>query len=296
MDTIERLDRLQQRIRELEAGKAIDANHINVLLSKARQSEFDREWQHQKQLRKVKKPAALNYYEALHRQAAALMSRCKTAVMTTEPERSALARLQSKCLASLHKTHAEIRAVIGKQPELTKWLDRCLADAVAGVVLLDSRTEEALLENNTALKAAYEQLPILVGSRSADARVTIEQRFGWKAKREIRLELLRTTLAELQDRLVDELEKEQKTRQVRAARVFMDAYFAAAKEGKNTWAAANAALQRNGFEREDVLRRCGRGMRDVEVREMEELLIERFKAMLTQEELEQLRMLEEMDG
>ena len=59
MKTIKQLDRLQQRIRELEACNAIDANHINVLLSEARQSEFDREWQHQKQLRKVKKPAAL---------------------------------------------------------------------------------------------------------------------------------------------------------------------------------------------------------------------------------------------
>lgn len=296
MDAIERLGRLQQRIRELEAGKVIDANHINVLLSEARQSEFDREWQHQKQLRKVKKPAALNHYEALHRQAAALMSRCKTAVITSEPERSVLAKLQSKCLASLHKTHAEIRAVIGKQPELTKWLDRCLAGAVAGVVLLESRTEEALLENNTTLKAVYEQLPILVGSRSADARVTIEQHFGWKSKREIRLELLRTTLAESEDSLLAELEKEQQASQVRAARVFMDAYSAAAKEGKNAWAAANAALQRNGFKREDVSRRGGRGMRDVEVREMEEQLIESIKATLTQEELEQLRMLEEKDG
>jgi hypothetical protein len=59
MKATERLGRLQQRISELEAGKEIDANHINVLLSKARQSELDREWQHQKQLRKVKKPAAL---------------------------------------------------------------------------------------------------------------------------------------------------------------------------------------------------------------------------------------------
>ena len=37
-------------------------------------------------------------------------------------------------------------------------------------------------------------------------------------------------------------------------------------------------------------------MRDKEVREMEELLIKRYKAMLTEEELEQLRMLEEKDG
>lgn len=179
MDAIKRLDRLKQRIRELEAGKTIDANHINVLLSEARQSEFDREWQHQKQLRKVKKSAALNS--------------------------------------------------------------------------------------------------------------------DWKTKREIRLELLRTTLAELEVSIFPELEQEEKARQVRAARVFMDAYSTAADKGKNAWAAANAALQRNGFKREDVSRRGGRGMRDVEVREMEEQLIERIKATLTQEELEQLRMLEEMD-
>lgn len=179
MKAFERLNRLQQRIRELEAGKTIDANHINVLLSEERQSEFDREWQHQKQLRKKKKPAGLNS--------------------------------------------------------------------------------------------------------------------GWKTKREIRLELLRTTLAELEDNLVTELEKEQEVKQVQAARVFMDAYLAAKEKGKNALAAANAALQRKGFEREDALRRSGRKMRDVEVRKMEELLIKRHKAMLTEEELEQLRMLEEMD-
>lgn len=179
MDAIKRLGRLQRRIKELEAGKAIDADRINALLSEARQKEFDKEWQHQKQLRKKKKPAGLNS--------------------------------------------------------------------------------------------------------------------GWKTKREIRLELLRTTLAELEDNLVAELEKEQEAKQVRAARVFMDAYCAAEEKGKNAWAAANAELQRNGFDREDALRRRGRVIRDVEVREMEELLRKRYKAMLTEEELEQLRMLEEMD-
>ena len=179
MDAFKRLDRLKQRIKELKDGKVIDANHINVLLSEARQSEFDREWQHQKQLRKKKKPAGLNS--------------------------------------------------------------------------------------------------------------------GWKTKREIRLELLRATLAELEDNLVAELEKEQEAKQVRAAQVFMNAYCAAEEEGKNAWAAASAALQRNGFDREDVLIRCAREMRDMEVREMEELLIERFKATMTEEELEQQRMREEME-
>lgn len=33
MDTLEKIERLEQRIEELGAGKEIDAKHINVLLS-----------------------------------------------------------------------------------------------------------------------------------------------------------------------------------------------------------------------------------------------------------------------
>ena len=47
LDTIDRIGRLQQRITELEAGKEIDAKHINVLLSKQQQRDFDTEWKRQ---------------------------------------------------------------------------------------------------------------------------------------------------------------------------------------------------------------------------------------------------------
>ena len=106
---------LSSALRSWKLVRTIDADRINALLSEARQKEFDKEWQHQKQLRKKKKPAGLNS--------------------------------------------------------------------------------------------------------------------GWKTKREIRLELLRTTLAELENNLVPELEKKQQARQVRAARVFMEAYSAAAEKG-----------------------------------------------------------------
>jgi len=57
LSSTDKLEKLQQRIAELEAGKEIDAKHINVLLSKQRQSEFDAEWKRQQALRKIKKPA-----------------------------------------------------------------------------------------------------------------------------------------------------------------------------------------------------------------------------------------------
>lgn len=60
LDIIDRIARIEQRIAELEAGKEIDAKHINVLLSKQRQCEFETEWKRQQALRKIKKPAALN--------------------------------------------------------------------------------------------------------------------------------------------------------------------------------------------------------------------------------------------
>ena len=78
--------RLQQRIAELTAGEEIDAKHISVLLTKERQIEFDAEWRRQQALRKRTKPTALNTYETLHRQAAALLARCGIAAAKTKAE------------------------------------------------------------------------------------------------------------------------------------------------------------------------------------------------------------------
>ena len=76
LDSIDRIARTEQRIAELEAGKEIDAKHINVLLSKQQQREFDAEWKRQQALRKIKKPVALNEYETLHKEARPLLARC----------------------------------------------------------------------------------------------------------------------------------------------------------------------------------------------------------------------------
>jgi hypothetical protein len=293
LDTIDRIARLQQRIAELAAGKEIDAKHINVLLSKERQQQFAAEWRQQQKLRKAKKPAALNTYETLHKQASALLARCWSSASRTKAEQATLVKLQTKCVAAIERAHAEIAKQIKKRATLAEWLDRTATDIDETV--LDTANQKTVTHNNTVLNDSYERLPVLVTSKNERRRVTQEERFGWQTKRDIRLRLLRETLAELNTNLVAELEREQEQRELRAARVYMDAYVAAQKDGRNAVAEANAALQRNGFRRMDT--RYSRSMtrRDREVREMEEALLKRFEAEMTDEEREQRAMSKEYD-
>lgn len=293
LDTIERIDRIDQRISELEAGKEIDSKHINVLLSKERQQEFDAEWKRQQSLRKVKKPAALNTYETLHKQTTALLARCLASASRTKAEQATLFKLQSKCLAAIERAHAEIVKQVKKRAALTDWLDRTVADI--DEMVLDATNQKTVKQNNSLLNENYERLPVLVTSKNERLRVTQEERFGWQTKRDIRLRLLRETLDELNDNLLEELEKEQYKREVRAARVFMEAYANAKKIDKNPFDEANAALQRNGFRRLDVRHSRRMNKRDREVREMETAILKRFEADLSNEEREQLAMSREYD-
>jgi hypothetical protein len=289
MDTIERIGRLQQRIAELDAGKEIDAKHITVLLSKEWQREFDAEWRRQQTLRRQKKPAALTTYETLHRQCASLRARCLSSPSRTKSEQATLIKLQKKWQTAIDGAHAEITKQIKKRAALTEWLDRAVVDIdEIDETVLNASNQKTVKHNNTLLNDGYERLPVLVTSKNDGRRVTQEQRFGWQTKRDIRLRLLRETLTELNTNLVAELEREQYKREVRAARVFMDAFAAAKKLGKNAWSEANAALQQNGFVRVDRIRARGTERRDREVREMEEALLKQIEAAMTDDEREQL--------
>ncbi|UOD50382.1 hypothetical protein [Orrella daihaiensis] len=279
----------------MHAGAEIDAKHINVLLSPAQQREFDMEWQRQQTLRKAKKPAALNDYEALHRQAAAVLARCVAAEVNTKTQQRALEKLHSRLWAAITAAQAEVQRVVNEQSSHAHWLDRAVAHRLSEINL-DGGTGANELRGITAqLTTQFDLLPVLVTSRSAHRRVSVEERFGWKTKREIRLELLEAQRAQLHDNLLEELEREQHRREVRAARVYLDAYFAA-DEGTNPHSAANAALQRHGFAREDALRDSGVSARDRRVREMEEQLLKGFESELDAYEREQLEMARELES
>lgn len=233
--TIERIERTEQRISELTAGKEVDAKHIAVLLNKERQQEFAAEWRRQQKLRLVKKPVALSEYEILHKQASAVLARCIASATRAKTDQATVFKLQTKCITTIERAQAEIAKQIKKRAALTEWLDREVA-VMLPVIELDDANQKAIKLNNGVLNDGYERLPILITIKNHRRQVTQEQRFGWQTKRDIRLRLLRETLTELNANLVTELEREQHQREVRAARVFMDAYFKAGDEDKNAWA------------------------------------------------------------
>lgn len=103
LTTLERIERTEQRISELTAGKEIDAKHIAVLLTKERQQEFAAEWRQQQKLRLVKKPVALNEYETLHKQVAAVLARCIASATRTKAEQATVFKLQSKCVTTIER-------------------------------------------------------------------------------------------------------------------------------------------------------------------------------------------------
>lgn len=58
---------------------------------------------------------------------------------------------------------------------------------------------------------------MLVTSRSEHRRVSVQDRSGWKTKREIRLELLQIKVNALENNLLDDLAEERRRKAVNAA-------------------------------------------------------------------------------
>ena len=111
----------------------------------------------------------------------------------------------------------------------------------------------------------------------------------------MRLEIYKQVLQEAQDGVGDGIEKLLHQSEVKAARVFMDAFSKAKEEDKNAWSAGNIALRRNGFNRIDGQSYSYSNKRDREVNEMEDSLRERMEDDLSAEEKEQLELSREYD-
>jgi|688.fasta_scaffold227499_3 hypothetical protein len=155
MNTLEKIEKLEQRIEELGAGKEIDAKHITVLLSTQRQREFDAQWKRQQSLRKIKKPATLNAYEMLHKQASALLARCSSSATRTMAEQATLVKLQTKCVAAIERAHAEITKQLKKRATLAEWLDRAVVDiSDIDETVLGTGNQKTVKHNNTLLNAS----------------------------------------------------------------------------------------------------------------------------------------------
>ena len=132
------------------------------------------------------------------------------------------------------------------------------------------------------------------------ARTEEEKRaLGWKTIREVRLSVLKKALAEANDGILDDYKRRMRSAEVRQAKIYMEAWIKAMSEGKSSEAAktwANNELTRAGLNRMDGKTVGLKSSRDKEVYEMEEALLEQFKSKMTQEELEQLKLLEDSNN
>ena len=157
-----------------------------------------------------------------------------------------------------------------------------------------ARDVKALLsdEQIVAIEAAWEEQQAL--RKVKRARTKEEERLlGWKTKREIYIEAYEKALSEANEDIGDALDERLKRAEVRAARIYLDAYFAARDEGKETYQAhlaANNELKRAHLAKVETARM---NARDKEVWVMEDAIRAEIRKNMTPEELEQLEILEE---
>ena len=119
-----------------------------------------------------------------------------------------------------------------------------------------------------------------------------EQAIGWKTKLEVRIEIYKQAIEEAEGGMLGGIRKLQADSEVKAAKVFMDSWSEAVKDGKSSWSAqsvGNIALTRAGFNKFSANTK----KRDKEVWAMEDTLRKEIESEMSKEEKEQLELLKE---
>ena len=168
-----------------------------------------------------------------------------------------------------------------------------LADLVAGKEVA-KRDIEALLndEQIAAMDAAWTEQQALRKVKRARTKEEVRE-LGWKTKREIHIEAYENAVKEAEEDVGDAFEDRLRKAEVRAAKIYLDTFFKARDEGKETYQAhlaANNELKRAHLakvENQQVM------ARDKEVWAMEDAIRAEIRKNMTPEQLEQLEMLKE---
>ena len=292
LSSLQIFDKIEERLRDLEAGKELEAREINALLTLQQQQQLKADWQAQQKLRKLKRPTAFTAYEAKHKNTVAWIYKCHKLASKTRAERVKLLTAQVKCAAVITQAHAIANKLVKSKPNYAVWFDRDLDETLYADIFF----EKELATNNWLLLLTYVQLPIVVTSRNADKLLTVEERFGWKTIREVRIDCYKQALKLARENILEELDKEQYKQQVRADKIFLDAYFGA-KQGQDAFSQGNIALMRNGIRKINA-----RGhyvdinTRDKDSWQLEAELKKRFEMEMSEEEREQLELVREYEA
>lgn len=143
---------------------------------------------------------------------------------------------------------------------------------------VEAKKDKTLLSDKwqQALKDALQAQKVLKKSHQRPKTQAEKDALGWKEIREVRLAIYELALRELNDEMLYHMRQLKSEREAKAARVFMDAWSQAGKDGKDSLAtkvAGNIALTRAGFGRP---RRMGLTRRDRDVQQMEEDILKQL--------------------
>ncbi len=187
---------IEKLIAKLEANKEVAKRDINALLNKELKAELITKWDEQQQLRKVKKPIALNEYEKLHKQALMLVARYENYIISAKAISNVIVdrKLKKEELANKAKL-----AISNAQNCLVKLLKTNSALAI----WFDREVELDGID----LGLEYDRLPFAITSRSESKLLDVKERFNWKTIREVRLEVLSKALVLVEDEIDDWYEK-----------------------------------------------------------------------------------------
>jgi hypothetical protein len=118
-----------------------------------------------------------------------------------------------------------------------------------------------------------------------------KKKLGWKDKREVRIDIYKQALADLEENVFDIHLKQLDKEQAKATKAYLKGYFGAT-ERQDKDSAGKISAQRAGFK---VSSGTSMSKRDLEVRRIEEELLKQFEAEMTDEEREQLELLRETE-
>ena len=159
-------------------------------------------------------------------------------------------------------------------------------------VEVEAKKNKTLLntQQQKALEDAWTKQQALRKQHKPPKTEEEKKKIGWKDKREVRVEIYKQALAELEEDIFDIHLKQLEREQAKATKAYLKGYFGAT-ERQDKDSAGKIEVKRAGF----TPNYGHRTSRDDEVRELEEALIKRFEAEMTDEEREQRELLKETE-
>jgi hypothetical protein len=162
-----------------------------------------------------------------------------------------------------------------------------------------ARDVKALLsdEQIATMDTAWKQQQALRKVKRARTKEE-EKELGWKTKREIYIEAYEQALSEANEDIGDAIEQRLEKSEIRAARIYLDAFFEACDDGKEMYQAhlaANNELKKAHLAKVDIAQKDRMTRRRDELDAMEAEILANIRKNMTPEELEQLEILEEYE-